>query len=282
MPEAKGRVIWVSDKFRSGETVSANEVLVKIDPAEYLSRVKEIKARLELKKLQPDDDSDSEESRTSKRRARIDLLEAKLERAQRQLEQTSISLPFEFRVTHSDIAVGELAGPFEYVGPDAAVLGTGYRVEDLQVSGPIEPYRVENLNPLIGRSVTIRANNSDHAAKVARVTNVISLETRMIHLFFEFDEDAPSESLPLPGTFAEISIEGPTFKNAFVLPARARQIDSTAWVVENGLLASRLPNTLLMTGELWIVEPFDIASGVVVGNLPGISIGTAVAAVPWN
>ncbi len=278
MSEARGRAIWVSEKFRSGETIDANELLVKIDPAEYLSRIEEIQAQLRLHRSKAAEAGD--EHKATRMQARTELLQARLEQARLKLGQTEISFPYELHVTRSDIAVGELAGPFEYVGPDAANLGAGYRTEALQVSGPVEPYRIADLEPLIGRPAQIRIAGDTFAAALERVSNAVSPETRMLQLFFKFAEDTPTESLPLPGMFAEIEMQGQTYENAFVLPLAARQSQSNALVVENDVLAVRSPNTLALTSDHWIVEPFDTGSGVVVGNFFGLSAGSAVKALP--
>ena len=283
MSEAQGRVVWISEKFRHGKTILANEVIAKIDPTKYQLRVKEIETRLRLQNSKLAAAlNDGDEDRVTNLQTRIELLETRLELAKLQLSQTELSLPYDINVTHADIAVGELVGPFEHVGPDAAVLGKGYRNQDIRVAGPIEPHRVQNLEPLLGRPAQVNVQNMAYPATLVAIANTVSPKTRMVRLFFEFTDNSAPETLPLPGMFAEIEFDGATFENVFILPLRAMQSNSTAWVIENDVLASRTPNTLAVTTEHWIVEPFDVANGLVVGHYPGIAVGTQVTAEPLD
>jgi len=274
--EVRGRVEWVSDRFRHGETIAANEVFIKIDPTEYELQVKEIEAKLQLRRMQLDKAVYDQQSSANEVASRIELLETQLQLAKRKLAQTEISLPYELNVTRADTEVGELVGPFEYVGPDASVLGRGYRTEDILVTGPVEPERIRDLTLLPGRPAKIAVADKQYTATLERTSNVIALETRMMRLFFEFTEDIPSASLPLPGSFAEISLEGASYDNVFVLPLQTLQSHLTAWVVDKGVLAERTPKTLALTKEYWIVEPFNVADGLVAGNYPGAFVGMDV------
>ena len=265
--EARGRIVWISEKFRSGKTIPANEAIVKIDPAEYQLAVRQAKAQLQKHAAAPDSAADE---------AAADFLKAQLELAERKLAQTEISLPYDLLVIGADVEVGELTGPFEYVGEDAALLGVGYRTEALQVTAPIETHQLDALNPLPGRAAKINVENKVYHANVELVAPFVSPETRMVTVSFKFAKDSSAPPLPLPGMFAEIILNGPTYENALALPIEALQRAKTAWVVENGALAVRSPNTLALTKQYWVVEPFDVADGLIVGAYPGLSAGMAV------
>lgn len=274
--EAQGRIAWVSKDFRNGGRIAANEVFVRIDPSDYQLRVKEAEALLEIAKLRQHSALNDPTKDASRIGARVRLLETHLEMANRDLAKTEISLPYEIRVIGSDIEVGELVGPHEYAGADASVLGRGYRIEALQVSAPLETQLLEDLNPVVGRKATITVGNKQYEAKIERVSSFVAPETRLIRVFFRFDENIEKDSLPLPGMFAEISIDGPSYTNVFVLPIGAMQSGREVWVVENGVLDVRSPETISITDENWIVVPFDQAEGVVVGSYPSLSRGKAV------
>ncbi len=275
--EARGRVAWVSEKFRAGETIAADEVFVRIDPTEHQLRIREIKAQIRIHGLRSEETSPDD---ARKQAAWRELFETRLELANLKLAQTEISLPYDFRVTRADVEVGELAGPFEYVGKDASILGVGYQPESLQVSAPIEPQLLENLQPVTGRAARIVVGNRAYEAKLERVSSIVERKSRLIRVFFKFS--ANSEDLPLPGMFAQIHLQGQAHEGAFALPLGAMQSGETAWVVDNGVLRVRTPKTLGLTDESWMVEPFDIADGVVVGDFPTLTAGAAVVASPLN
>ena len=277
-PEARGRVAWVSENFKAGRTIAANEVFLRIDPTEYQLRVKEAETLLALQQLKtPVTEQDAEVS-MEEFNTHIELLELRLELAKRDLAQTNISLPYSFRVIRSDIEVGELVGPFEYAGADSSILGTGYRPESVQVQAPIELDSLDNLDSVIGRAATIKVRGTSFPAELERVSNVVSPETRMIQLVFRFTDDTPIETLPLPGLFAEIDLDGPTYENAVAIPYSAMQAGDTVQVVEDGILNVRSLTTLELTDEYWIVQDFDVADGLVVGSPLGLSAGMKVVA----
>ena len=71
---------------------------------------------------------------------------------------------------------------------------------------------------------------------VERTSAIIAPKTRLATLFLRFSETQPADTLPLPGTFVEVSIAGPVHDNVFVLPESALQDRNSVWVVEGGAL----------------------------------------------
>ena len=103
-------------------------------------------------------------------------------------------------------------------------------------------------------------------ANVVRVSSVVAPKTRLASLFLKFAEHHAPEFLPRPGTFAEIEIDGPSYKDVYVLPESVLQEHYSVWVVEDGVLKSFVPQTLGHTGDGWVVEVFDAGDGLVVGT----------------
>ena len=131
--EVSGRVIWVSPKLRNGGSMEADETFVRIDPAEYElqvraaeAAVREAEARVRIERARGRerlrafvrDNPDAEISdwvrgrpRIAKAEARLMKAQAEVELARLQLDRTNISLPYASRVIASRIEVGELVGP---------------------------------------------------------------------------------------------------------------------------------------------------------------------------
>ena len=295
--EVAGRVVWVSPEFTNGGSIGANERLVGIDPTEYELRVKaaeqevrEAEARVRIARARGEENArgfareypDAEASdwvrrlpHIAKAEARLEKTRAELELARLQLARTDISLPYSARVIASRIDVGE------YVGPDLAgaspFMGVVYRPTALQVEAPIEPKDLEYLNPVIGRSARVRTRGGAYDAEVMRVSSVIAPRSRLATVFLRFSEEHAPDSLPLPGTFAEITITGPSYKDVHVLPESVLQEQGSVWVVQEGTLRAFEPRTLGRTDEGSVVEVFDAGEGVVVGTLPGAREGLEVA-----
>ena len=278
--EVVGRVVFVSPNFANGGSIAANETFIRVDPAGFELEVeaaeqalREAEIRMEMERARGEEDAKSFElAEASAMKARIALEQARL-----QLERTSISLPYEVRVVRSDVAVGELVGPAELVGPSSR-LGVVYPPGALEVDAPVETKDLEHLAPVIGRSAEIHAGGRTWPAEVVRVSSVVAPKTRLASLFLRFEEGSPPDPLPLPGTFVEVVITGPSHENVYVLPESVVQERGSVWVVDGGMLRSFVPRALGRTGDGWVVEAFDAGEGVVVGALPGARAGLAVVA----
>ena len=297
--EVVGRVVWVSPEFRNGGSLAANEAFIRVDPAEHeleveaaehAVRVAEARARMERARGEEDARTFSRENpgaqvsewvrrvqSIEKTEAQVMKARAALGLARLRLERTSISLPFDSLVVRSDVAVGELVGPAERVGPSSR-LGVVYRPGALEVDAPIEPGDLEHLAPAVGRAAEIRARGRTWPGEVVRASFVVSPKTRLASLFLRFREGLPPDSLPVPGTFVEVAVTGPSHANVYVLPESAVQERGSVWVVDGGVLRSFVPRELGRTSDGWVVEAFDAGEGVVVGTLPGARAGLAVVA----
>ena len=294
--EIAGRVIWVSPNFSNGGSIEAGESLVKVDPAEYELRVQwaetaveEAEAGIWIEKARSEeyakvyarDNPGAEASEWARGQPHIAKAEAELTKARTelalarlQLDRTNISVPYAGRVLATQIEVGEFVGP-DLVGA-SPFLGIVYRTEALQIDAQIEPKDLEYLSPVIGRSAQVRTRGGKYDAEVVRVSSAIAPRTRLASIFLEFSESHAPASLPLPGTFAEVAIMGPSYEDVYVLPESVLQEQDSVWVVQDGTLRAFVPQTLGRTDEGWVVEVFDAGEGVVVGTLPGAREGLAV------
>ena len=299
MSEVAGRVAWISPKFSNGGSIPANETFIRIDPAEHELRVeraemavKAAEARVWVEKAGGEEDAKAfsranpgaEVSDSVRRLPSIAEMEAELAQARAvlklaklRLKQTNISLPYDSRVLATDLEVGEFVGPARSVAGRAARLGTVYRTDAIRVRVPVDPKDLAYLSPVIGRSARVRTQLGAYDATVERVSSAVAPSTRLAGLFLKFSKDVPKETLPLPGMFAEVRIEGPSYENVYALPESVLQEGGSVWVVEKGALKSVVPKTLGRTDAGWVVEAFDAGEGVVVGAPPGARKGLAVA-----
>lgn len=295
--EVVGRVAWVSPKFSSGGSFAADETLIRIDPAKLelqveaaAMAVREAEARVWSQKARGEEDSRKfalenpgvEASEWVRRLPKIAEAEAELEKARAvlklaelRLQDTNISLPYDGRVMTSDVEVGELVGPVDLVGRTG--LGSVYRPAALQVDVPIEPRDLDYLRPVVGRIARVSGEMGSWRARVARVSSVVAPGTRLATVFLKFSANARASSLPMPGAFVEVAIDGPSYRDVYVLPESVLQDRGSVWVVKGGALRSFEPEPLGRTSDGWVVRAFDAGEGVVSGILPGAREGLAVA-----
>ena len=108
------------------------------------------------------------------------------------------------------------------------------------------------------------------------MSSVVAPRSRLATVFLKFSENEPADALPLPGSFAEVSIQGPVAEGVYLLPESAEQAQGRIWVVENGALKPFAPRTVGRTQAGWVVEAFDAGDGIVMGTIPGAREGLAV------
>lgn len=291
--EVTGRLEWVSPKLASGGTFAAGEPIVRVDPAVFELRVDYAAAAVRTAEARVEVARESGEA--ARRVAEAELAEARvaLQLAELDLQRTEISLPFAATVLASGAEVGDLVGSGETAGSGRAAglanaVGSGdtvefddtiavlYRSGALEVQVPIDPPDLKRLEPVIGRSARVSARTGIWDTDVAGISSVVLSKTHLTGLFLHFREDAPAETLPKPGTFVEVRIEGPVHENVFVLPDSALRGEGSVWIVKSGRLVRFEPRSIgrALGGEL--VEAFDTGEGVVIGALAGAAEGLAV------
>ena len=298
MSEIGGRVVWVSSSFRNGGSIAANETFIRVDPVEYeleleaaAAEVAKADARVQIEKARAEESLDSfvrenpgaeipewihRAPQIAHSEAGLMKTRAEMKRAQLRLDRTEIFLPFDVRVATADVDVGQLVGPAELVGR-ATSMGSVYRTDAVQVRAPIEQDSLANLAPVIGRSATIRTASGTFDAVVERTSAVIGPKSRLAALFLKFADHHPAETLPVPGSFVEVSIAGPAYDDVLVLPESAMQDRGSVWVVnDGGTLKTAAPQVLGHVDGGVLVEAFDYGVGIVIGSLRGAREGLVV------
>ena len=290
-PGAAGRVVEVSPSLRSGGTFREGELLLRVDPENYQLRLEKAEAMLvaaegRLRKQRDQAEYDSAQYRRDNpgqdvpasvaRLGQIQRFEGRLRAAEAEvalaadrLDDTRLTAPFDGTVLASSVAVGERIGPRR--------VATVFRTGELEVRAPIAMDDLAYLGEPRGRAATVWAGGRRFDVVVTQQAPALAPQTRLSALFLDFAEG--SEDLPLPGTFALVSIPGPVFEDAFLLPDSAHRSDDSVWVVEDGKLDRVVPRTYGRTNEGWVVAAFDAGEGVVVGTVPDERSGLAVATV---
>lgn len=289
--EVASRVVWISPKFNNGGSIPARETMIRVDPRDFELRVeaaratvKEAEASVRREQARGEHDARvfardypglelSERVRRgpslAKEQAELEHARALLKMAELKLQRTRVSFPFDSRVLNASVELGEQVGP-------GTPLGTVYRIDALQVEAPIEVRDLNRLEPIIGRAAEVRAGAQTFSATVDRVSSAVAARSRLATVFLKFSESSPADSLPLPGSFAEVAIQGPVAEGVYLLPESTEQAQGTVWVIESGTLKSFAPSTVGRTRSSWIVEAFDAGDGIVMGTIPGAREGLAV------
>lgn len=276
--EVKGRVVWISSKFEPGGTIEANEVFIKIDPRVYELETEEAASELALHEIELEKqknlgaDVDRLEVLRNQARIRLDL-------ARLQLSKTELSLPYSFRVISSSVEIGELAGTAETTGT-ASILGLAYRPDSIRVDVPIEIQDIQTLDPIIGRTANVMTSTEELSGVVSGLGSIVAPKSRLATVYIKFDSELNPSKYPLPNSFVEVEIIGPTEENVFLLPERSEKSLGQVRLVRNGQLESFEPQILARDNGILVVRAFDAGAGIAIDIPANTHDGMTVTTVP--
>ena len=290
-PLAAGRVVQVSPALRAGGTFSAGETLLVVDPKDAELRLERARgmlaaARGRLRRHEDQGALDAEKYRERHPGAEVPASVARLGRIERfegrvraaiadvalaelQLSETRFSLPFDGTVIAAPVSVGEVVSR-------ANAVGTVFRTGHLETRAPVPVADLAYLGDPRGRPAAVLAGGQRFEAVVSQVSSVLAPRTRLSMLLLDFTD----ANAPTPGTFVRVTLEGPAFDDAYLLPPEAHRAGDSVWVVDDGKLLRETPRTLGRTDTGWIVGAFNERDGVVLGAVPGERAGLAVKVVP--
>ncbi len=295
IPEASGDVVFVSEKFRTGGAFAADETLARIDTTDYDIRLAMAKldlkyAQAHLKEVKDRYGRSSEYYATApngtvhpwpaldgeieKAESLVETARHRVALAEIQLDRTRIRMPFAGYVRATSLSVGQV------VSARTSRLGEVFARNRLRVRAQISTLDLDSLRPAIGRTASVVADGRTYRTEVERVSRVVDLETRLASLYLRVLDQTGQAVLPRPGTFVDVTVEGPLRDDVFVLPESAMQLNASVWLVDDGTLVSFVPVSRGYADDGWIVDAFDAKGGVVVGSVAGAREGLAVNPVP--
>ena len=289
-PLASGRVVEVSPALRAGGTFKAGETLFVVDPEDAQLRLERAQGMLaatrgRLRRHQDQGALDAAQYRERNPGAEVPAAVARLGQIERfegrvqaaiadvklaelQLSETRFSLPFDGTVIAAPVSVGEAVSR-------ATSVGTVFPTGRLETRAPIPVADLAYLGDPRGQGAAVFARGERFEAVVSQVSSVLAPRTRLSMLLLDFAE----ANAPPPGTFVRVTLDGPAFDDAYLLPPEAHRAGGSVWVVDDGELLRETPRTLGRTDAGWIVAAFDVREGVVLGAVPGERAGLAVQAV---
>ena len=291
--EVSGRLVSVADRFTAGGFFEAGQMLAQIDPSDYEAAL--LQARAELASAEArlaDEQARSDQARLDWQRmhgderepndlvlrlpqlagakAAVDAARSGVLRAERNLERTRITLPYDGLVRSRNVDVGQ------YVTPGMR-LGVTFAVDVAEVRLPLSNQERAFLNlpragevgaagPAVKLLADIDGQTEQWDGRVVRTEGVIDENTRLSYAVVaiqnpyqraEVEADGPGESnIPLPmGTFVEARIEGRSSAGLIQLPRSAlREGDSVYVANADDELEVRSVDVVRATTEVVYVE----------------------------
>lgn len=253
IPEVSGRILSISPNFREGGFFSAGDILLEIDPSDYLTAVTIAEANLaEAKVRLAEEEAQSSQARLdwdrlgsgeapselvlrgpqlALARANVAAAEARVQQARRDLDRTRVTAPFDGRVLTKRVDVGQVVSP-------GNLLAEIYAVDYAEIRLPLttEQYAMLDIAP-VSRGVEPDQENdipvrlsADFGpdkvfwnGRITRVEGAIDTRSRQVYVVAQVDDPyGPAHPRPLKvGLFVEAAIEGKSLEDVYVLPRTA-------------------------------------------------------------
>ncbi len=179
-----------------------------------------------------------------------------LDRAQRDLRDTTLKAPFDAVLREISTAVGKRVGVGDKIArlTDVGRLEASFQVTDSQYG------RLVSGGSVVGRKARVIWKTAEKTfrfpATIKRVSGEVSSDAGGINLFARLDH-TDLKTVLRPGVFVEVQIDDEPYKDVFRLPDEAVQNQETVYVVKGDRLdartvtiVGRIGNDVLVRGAL--------------------------------
>jgi RND family efflux transporter MFP subunit len=252
IPEVSGRILSISPKFREGGFFAEGDILLEIDPSDYLTAVTvaeanlaEARVRLAEEAAQANQakrdwerlgagDSPSDlvlrQPQLALARANVAASEARLQQARRDLDRTRVTAPYDGRVMTKRVDVGQVVSPGNLLAEIYAVDYAEIRLPlnsdqyaMLELAQVVRGEEQEETNIPVTLSASFGPETVTWEGRVVRVEGAIDTRSRQIYVVAQVDDPyGPEQRTPLKvGLFVEARIEGKQLADVYVLPRTA-------------------------------------------------------------
>jgi RND family efflux transporter MFP subunit len=239
--EVSGMIISISPKFVAGGVFAAGEELLRIDPTNYDTAVDRAAATLTQRQIEFDgaeklrSQGYRAESEYASAAAALASAKADLVNAQRNLERTRISLPYDGLVRAKEADLGQYVNPGTRLGitfaTDYAEVRLPLTDQDLGFIDLPEAADISEAGsaegPLVVLSATQKGQPKTWQAQIVRTEGVVDEKNRVTYAVariadpYKLDRASVNET-PLPmGTFVAADIVGATVSSVVRVPRTA-------------------------------------------------------------
>ena len=298
LPEVTGRIVEVSPAFNEGGFFEKGQMLLKLDPTDYETAI--ITTQAELSRadaILAEEQARAEQAvanwralghteapspmvartpQLAQAKADVAAAQARLTKAKRDLERTTLLAPYAGQVLEQTADVGQLVSPGTKL---AAIFATDYLEvrlplpeRDIQfVSLPelyrdtaaVKPVRVKLQSHIAGKT-------HSWEAKLVRVESAIDDTTRQIMAVAQVDDPfrRQNDRPPLKiGQFVEAEIEGAELPSVFVIPRSCVRAGNEIILISKEHTLRRVPLSPLTGDERSLIVSASSEKGPKPGDI---------------
>lgn len=261
--QVSGRIVETGPGFVDGGSFDKDELLVKIEDADYRFAVTSARARVaqaeealrreeaesvlarrDYEELGRDDDPSELALRMpqlAQAKAAFEAAQADYRAAQLNLQRTSIAVPFKGRVRERTTGVGQFVSPGAQLArvfsTDVAEIRLPLTDSDLAKLGVPIGYTesADRPGPEVALSAIVAGEEHQWTGRIARTEGAIDPSTRQVYAVAVVDDPygaAAMTGAPLAvGLFVDARIQGRPYESAIVLPRSALYGRNTVYVI---------------------------------------------------
>lgn len=280
--EISGAIIGISPKFIAGGVFAKGEELMRIDPTNYAAAVDRAEATLTQRQIEFDgaeklrSQGYRAESEYASAVAALAAARADLVNAQRNLERTIISLPYDGMVRSKDADLGQYVNTGTKLGvtfaTDFAEIRLPLTDQDLAFIDLPDAADISESGSVYGPPVILSAIQKGRAqswmARIVRTEGIVDEKSRVTYAVAQVEDPykLTTKSMvepPLPmGTFVSADIVGLKVTNVVRVPRIALRSNSQLMIVDNNN-SLRLRNVEVLRSD---AEYAYLKGGAVAGD----------------
>jgi RND family efflux transporter MFP subunit len=249
IPEVGGKIVWVSPSFIDGGMFAADEVLVRIEPADYRLAVTRARANVaEAQQALVREEAESmlaqeewtelgegeatplalRQPQMDQARARLDAANAALQEAELALSRTEVRAPFAGRVRAKTADLGQYVSPgqglAEIFSTDTVEVRLALTDRQLGLVGlPIAFFATDpEEGPLVAFDAIVGGEQRSWTGRIVRTEAALDPQTRMLHAIATVQDPygaGADNGAPLAiGLFVNGQIEGRLVEDGVIIP----------------------------------------------------------------
>jgi RND family efflux transporter MFP subunit len=305
-PRVSGQVIEVSPNFVPGGMVREGDLLLRIDPADFVnevavseSKLQQAEASLEIetgrqslarKELALLEDTIDETNRAlvlrepqiKSIRAQVSAAKASVERAKLDLQRTSVTAPFDAQILSRSVNVGSQVAPGDEL---AQVVG----IDEYWVMAavPVRSLPWVQFSESDGQASTVTLHNPDtwppgaeRHARVTRMIGALDQQTRLARVLITVADPLARNSAGPPlilDTLLETHIKGRPIEDVIRLRRDYVHERDTVWVMNDGKLEIRETDIVFRDAKYaYIQDGLESGEEVVITTLATVAEGVGL------
>lgn len=307
--EATGRIVDVSPQFANGGFFNKGDVLLRINPSDYVLAITKAEAQVasalqqlaraeaeykqkleEYKGVAPGKVTDYalRKPEFEEAKAKLKAARADLDLARVQLSRCEIRAPFHGRVLEKRADVGQYVTPGMVVGSLYATDVAEVRLPLSQVQLQVLPLSLSTLGETAASPIAVRlsaqvAGQVRHwQGRIVRSEAMIDERNRQQYVVAQV-ENPFAQAAPLtPGLFVEAEIEGRLLQGVYVLPRVAIHGGNTVWLLDRDKRLRIRPVAVVHRGEemAYISQGLNPGEMVISSPLDAVVEGMALRTAP--